>query len=161
PGAHADAEVLVALRQVEERADAPLMIGGEEAEDAPREDANVETEGEVLARVPVDEARGAQGEAFARLEEIWDRPTFHRKAGGERDGRATRPTPRLEDARERTRILAPPGHENTRGDEHVLARPVEVGGFAPRLQPPIGVRELLVLHRSDIGLFARHLREAA
>src|SRR5690606_11121083 len=55
PGAETYPEVLIALRHVEERADAPLVIG-EETEDAPPQDPDIEAEREVLSRAPIAEA---------------------------------------------------------------------------------------------------------
>lgn len=48
PGADAHAEVLVALREIEERTHPPLVMR-EEAEHRPRKDAEIEAEREVLA----------------------------------------------------------------------------------------------------------------
>src|SRR5262249_40107485 len=77
PGADAEAEVLVALGDVEERAEAPHLIR-EEAEDAPRKEPDVGAEREMLPDGAVDEARRLEVDPCTRLQQIRNRFALHR-----------------------------------------------------------------------------------
>src|SRR5689334_13869587 len=78
PGAEGNPEALIARREIRDAADAPDLVA-EKAEAAPRQELQIEAEGEVLSSVPA-EPRRLDVRAESRLKPIGDRLTLEAEA---------------------------------------------------------------------------------